>query len=664
MARRTEMRLLCLILLSANIVVAQSPQPRKDIPTIAKSARGAIVTIVMENDDKPIARGTGFLVSTDGAIMTNYHVIATGNVAVVKFADGTVLPVDGVLATDKFHDLAVLKIHGKTFQTLTLGNSDQLQVGEEVVAIGNPLGLELTVSNGIVSGIRTDEEDKLLQITAPISRGSSGGPLFNMSGEVVGINALILEGGESLNFAIPINDAQRLLSEKVAKLQDLPNETERVKSETRHEPVKPETKHVEATPSFSKSSLKDTLQWMRNSLRDEGTSHLPEGGTFSAELTDFSGCRVHFTVRVEGAGGGSGEYLFNLNDIDPTTAVFHRFSEAKPETPVKPGEEDLGGFGASTTNKRNSVKSTMTEEHENVSEIVFMFGYPGYGDQFAEAFRHSVNLCGGKPSILPPPPSYYVRSNEHGTYIIEYGGRQMAATCRETLSWPDGIDKPGQLMGEHDCTYMWMLVGKHISPELMWRQDKELRYQPWVGHDTAQTADILDITAEAPVGALLRKPSPKTSPETLKALHWIQNTLADGEGRTVSSETLARDSRLDEVNGCQVTFVYYQIGSDNKMTGHSRSQVNLGDLDPASLTVGDDYENKHIDIVGPVRIVTVHTTDKVPGVHFEPNDWGWQSGFATQSTDLLWQLPAPYAARFAKALKQAITLCGGKSSSF
>jgi S1-C subfamily serine protease len=669
MAKSLATKLLSLAFIVPGVVAAQSAPLRKDIPTIAKAAKGAIVTIVMANNDKPIARGTGFLVRADGAIMTNYHVIATGNVGVVKFADGTILPVDGLLAMDKLHDLAIIKIHGKTFPTLTLGNSDQIQVGEEVVAIGNPLGLELTVSNGILSGIRSDEKEdgKLLQITAPISRGSSGGPLFNMSGEVVGINALILEGGESLNFAIPINDAQRLLSEKAAKLEDLPNESEPVKSETRHEPIKSEATHPEATPSFSKSSLKDTLQWMHNSLRDEGTSHLPEDGTFSAELTDFSGCRVHFTVRVEGKGEVvRDEYLFNLNEIDPTTVVFHRDSEDKPESSVKPGEEDLGAFGALTTNKRKmlSVKNSTTGEHESVSEILFFFGYPGYGDQFAEGFRHAVNLCGGKRSTLPPPPSYYVRSNQHGTYIIEYGGRQMAATCRETLTWPEGIDKPGQLMGEHDCTYMWMLVGKHISPELMWRQDKELRYRPWADTKTEQTADILDITAEAPVGALLRKTSPKTSPEILKTLNWIQNTLADLEGRTVSSEMLVRDSRLDEVNGCQVTFVYYQIDSDDKMTGHSRSQVNLGDLDPASLTVGDDYENKHIDIVGPVRFVNVHTTDKVPGVRMELNDLGWHPAFTTQSTDLLWQLPAPYADRFAKALRQAITLCGGKRSAF
>ncbi len=81
------------------------------------------------------------MVTADGVIVTNYHVIATGNVGVVKFADGTILPVDGVLATDKFHDLAIIKIHGKTFPTLTLGDSDALQVGEEIVAIGNPLGL-------------------------------------------------------------------------------------------------------------------------------------------------------------------------------------------------------------------------------------------------------------------------------------------------------------------------------------------------------------------------------------------------------------------------------------------------------------------------------------------------------------------------------------------
>jgi len=257
----------------------------------------------------------------------------------------------------------------------------------------------------------------------------------------------------------------------------------------------------------------------------------------------------------------------------------------------------------------------------------------------------------------------------------------MAATCRETLTWLDGIDKPGQLMGEHDCTYMLTLVGKHISPELMWRQDKELRYEPWVGQDTVQTADILDITAEAPVGALLRKPSPKTSPEILKALHWIQNTLDDDEGNTVTAtkdgKLSTRVNLLPDVNGCQVTFVYAIRGEQSKETYRQRLEVKLGDLDPTSLKV-DTFTND--DVVGPVKLdpevvpgdvaartvstVTIHTTDKVPSVRLTLNDRNWRTGTSLSSTDLSWELPAPYAARFSKALRQAITLCGGKRSSF
>jgi hypothetical protein len=240
-----SVKLLILFLVIPSAVAGQTAPLRKDIPAIAKAANGAIVTIITAANDKPVAQGTGFVVSANGVIVTNYHVIATGNVAVVKFPDGTVLTVDGVLAADKVRDLAIIKIHGKSFRTLTLGNSDHIQVGEEVVAIGNPLGLELTVSNGILSAVRTDKEEggKLLQVTAPISPGSSGGPLFNMAGEVIGITTLFLKGGENLNFSIPINDAKRLLSNQPTKLQNLPNEAEETSKDTSEEP------HVEATPA-------------------------------------------------------------------------------------------------------------------------------------------------------------------------------------------------------------------------------------------------------------------------------------------------------------------------------------------------------------------------------------------------------------------------------
>ena len=269
-----------LTLLLAGVVAAQTAPPQRNIPAIAKASNGAIVSIVMsDKDGKPIAQGSGFLVSKDGVIVTNYHVISEGSSAIVKFPDGAFYVVDGVLAFDKARDVAVIKAHGQNFRTLTLGNSDRLQVGEEVVAIGNPLSLESTVSNGIVSGIRTVEEEggKFLQVTTPISPGSSGGPLFNMAGEVVGITTLYLKGGENLNFAIPINDAKRLLLAKSSKIQSLPNETE---------PVKAQTHDGNAPPAAGQTTPSDRDYYQR----------LYDAGGFKSYLTAPDGSRVDVHV--------------------------------------------------------------------------------------------------------------------------------------------------------------------------------------------------------------------------------------------------------------------------------------------------------------------------------------------------------------------------------
>ncbi|MGB6392035.1 MAG: trypsin-like peptidase domain-containing protein, partial [Candidatus Acidiferrales bacterium] len=241
-------------LLLSGVVAAQSAPPRKDIPAIAKAANGVIVSIITsDKDGHPVAQGTGFLVSKDGRIVTNYHVIKGASSAIVKLPDGAFYDVDGVVAFDKARDLAVIKAHGQNFRVVTLGNSDRVQVGEEIVAIGSPLSLESTVSSGIVSGIRTIKEEggKFLQITAPISPGSSGGPLFNMAGEVVGITTLYLKGGENLNFAIPINDAKRLLSAD-SKVQDFPVES----SDPLADLGTPATPNAAPSPSVSSTAAR------------------------------------------------------------------------------------------------------------------------------------------------------------------------------------------------------------------------------------------------------------------------------------------------------------------------------------------------------------------------------------------------------------------------
>jgi hypothetical protein len=343
-----------------------------------------------------------------------------------------------------------------------------------------------------------------------------------MFGEVVGINAIFLEGAENLNFAIPVNDAKNLLQNQTAQVQQMPNEPGR---------------------------------------------------------------------------------------------------DAPEPDPPKPNAS--GGLPPDTVSAKEKESSIPPPTHKVPN------------------------------SDHNEPHSYYVRAHQRDTYIIEHDGRQLAATCREGLNWSDGPFEPPRVYG---CIYL--KAGQHIRPEQMWRNDKELRYEPNVDDEnTIQVADVLDIIAEAPIGSPLRKPLAKVSPEILKTLHWIQNTLADGGGLTLHGDKRREELLLQDVNGCQVTFVY-SIKEDWRATFKIRYQANLGDLDPASLAVADGLH----DDIGSASHVAVVTTDNMPAVH-QTLDMDWQPLTAT-SAHLDFELGSPYAARFAKALRHAIRLCGGKRSSF
>ena len=158
-------------------------------------------------------QGSGFLVSSDGRILTNYHVMRDARTARVKLASGDVYEEVEVLATDPRRDIAIIQIAGWDLPFLELGNSDSVRVGSPVVVIGSPLGLENTVSTGIVSGRRQEPEGyQLIQVSAPASRGSSGGAVLGSQGRVVGIATSQIDVGQNLNFAVPINYARGLLS--------------------------------------------------------------------------------------------------------------------------------------------------------------------------------------------------------------------------------------------------------------------------------------------------------------------------------------------------------------------------------------------------------------------------------------------------------------------
>ena len=166
------------------------------------------------------ARGSGFIISADGIIVTNNHVVKDDQSISVTLDDGTELPAK-VIGTDPRTDLAILKINaGHPLPYLLLGNSDKIRVGEWVIAVGDPFGLGGTVTAGILSARGRDigdgPYDSFLQIDAPINQGNSGGPLFNQDGQVVGVNSAIMSptgGSVGIGFAIPSNTVKTVVAE-------------------------------------------------------------------------------------------------------------------------------------------------------------------------------------------------------------------------------------------------------------------------------------------------------------------------------------------------------------------------------------------------------------------------------------------------------------------
>lgn len=201
--------LVFLILLLCGIPVTNAQTPQQ----IAKKAFGATVLLVMEDaNGQPISLGSGFFVRND-QIATNLHVVEGAARGYAKLVgQKTKYDIEGITAIDPQRDLVILKVSTLGQRVLSLGDSDTVQVGESVYAVGNPKGLEGTFSQGIISSIREVGTDKLLQITAPISPGSSGGPVLNRTSDVIGVSVATFHGGQNLNFAIPSNYLKTLVA--------------------------------------------------------------------------------------------------------------------------------------------------------------------------------------------------------------------------------------------------------------------------------------------------------------------------------------------------------------------------------------------------------------------------------------------------------------------
>jgi hypothetical protein len=247
------------LLLAVSLVsLAFQTQPRKlDATAVYQLAKPALVLITAKTTTGETKQGSGVILSADGLIATNHHVMSGAVSAQVKLANGDLYEDVTLVDTDERKDLALLKIRAANLPTVQLADSESLQVGQTIFVLGAPFGLEGSLSQGLVSSIRPGAEIqsklrgfRVIQFTAPISPGNSGGPLLDEWGKVVGLAFANLPEGQNLNLAIPSNYLSALVNAPSGASHPLTKMSA------------PSTPAAEITPAAALSSAKTICIWV------------------------------------------------------------------------------------------------------------------------------------------------------------------------------------------------------------------------------------------------------------------------------------------------------------------------------------------------------------------------------------------------------------------
>lgn len=355
----------------------------QDARLIAKNTFPSVVMLEMrDGNNRAISLGSGFFVRPD-VVVTNYHVIEGASNGFAKVVgDDSIYHIEGVVGFDKTMDLALLKLKGVTGRPLVLADISKIEVGEEIFALGNPRGLEGTISPGIISGssLRDVGNGNLLQITAPISPGSSGGPVVNKKGEVLGIAVSSLKDGQNLNFAIPSSYLAVLL----ASSKSAPISLSSIKRS-----------ESERLAADSEPSLAETTSWItekligRSMLLGENNS-----GTLSNAHIFFDGCIMTSTTSHSvGDITGLNTYVVSFKaKLDPWPSSDEKqvyiFAAEKNDT--LPHREDIYISG-------NLTESAVKRD----AGPVFVVNERELGLRVVKAFKQVIKLCNEKTKKEP-----------------------------------------------------------------------------------------------------------------------------------------------------------------------------------------------------------------------------------------------------------------------
>jgi len=330
---------------------------------IFSTASSSVVVIVASTRNKQ-ALGSGFIISQN-RIVTNHHVVEEMNEASVVFSNGKVLPVSDVIYDSAEQDLIVLGVETEQRRPLILGDDLSLLEGDTVYAIGAPRGLELSFTNGIVSAFRRADSQFLIQTTVPIAPGSSGGPLLDNTGRVVGVTTSRVTDAPGIYFSIGIGDVKRLVRTPTGATLTF--------------------KEWADTGEEGKPSLEQTLVWMSDFSTRHG-KYTRRGFQRSNSFRQDRGCEAHVehSARNEDASWNQLD-SFKLGDLDPEHIV------------VSVSDPTVNFFARGNDfhiHRKQLLRDGDIPRESELHSDYLTFDSQGNAKRFAAALGHAITLCG------------------------------------------------------------------------------------------------------------------------------------------------------------------------------------------------------------------------------------------------------------------------------
>ncbi|MEO8447308.1 MAG: tetratricopeptide repeat protein [bacterium] len=315
--------LYCLIIQIIFITMAFSQEfTSEEIFTNAKDA--VVVINAYDYDGKKSSQGSGVILKEKGIIVTNFHVFA-GNEKLEVTHNGSPVKFTEISGIDVEKDILILKIEDANFPVIPIGKTDEIKVGQKVYAIGSPIGLENTLSDGLVSGLRVLGENKkeYIQITASLSPGSSGGAVLNSKGELIGISTMGYRDGQNLNFAIGMDDILGVTLGKYSDKTKLEALNFFFKGKNLHEEGKyPEavdyyTKYIKIFPEDSKA------------FNFRGLAY-EDHKDFKKAVTDFTNA-IKLDAKYSAAYSNRGECYYKLEEYEKAIKDFGQVLKLEPD---------------------------------------------------------------------------------------------------------------------------------------------------------------------------------------------------------------------------------------------------------------------------------------------------------------------------------------------